>query len=73
MNKTKSAGSGKAAKAEEFVNVRLPMPPELEAKIRVNAKRLGKSFEETALAMLYQAAKDETKGSRKLKPTAKSF
>ena len=70
MKKTKSAGSGKVV---EYVNVRLPMPPELEAKIRVNAKRLNKSFEETALAMLYQAAKDETKGGRKLKPTAKSF
>ena len=34
MKKTKSAGSGKVV---EYVNVRLPMPPELEAKIRVNA------------------------------------
>ena len=70
MKKMKSAGSGNAV---ECVNVRLPMPPELEAKIRVNAKRLNKSFEETALAMLYKAAKDETKGGLKLKPTAKSF
>ena len=73
MNKTKSAGSAKAEKAEVFVNVRLPIPPELDAKIRVNAKRLKKSFEETAIEMLYQAAADETKGSRKLKPAAKSF